>query len=299
MALTFDFALEGFRTVRERPKLILFWGAASLFGNGLVMLIFIHFSGGALASFMALSQSTAPDPAALSIILQDMLPGMAACFPIYFLTSAVINGAVCRAGLGEGDDRFGFLQFGINELRIFAVLVIKFVLGAAMLLACLLVATAGGAANGAQAQALALVGMAAGGCGLVWLEVRLLLSVPQTFATRRLNVFGSFPLTREAFWRLATGYGIAYALSLCVGFLCQKIIDAVLGIGFNMTKALTADTTSLQAYLTPPVIVYQCLSYGVVVPLMLAILMGAPVAAYRALTPVPGPAAPQKSGLTS
>lgn len=294
MALTFDFALEGFRTIRERPKLILFWGAASLFGNGLAGLVLVALIGPALATAMSIGQKQVEAAFALSL-LRDMLPGFAAWLPIQLLTSAVINGAVCRAGLGEGDDRFGFLQFGLSEIRILAVLVIKLILAGATVLACLLVASAGGAANSAETQALMLVGVAAAVCSLIWLEVRLSLSVPQTFATRRLNVFGSFGLTRNKFWSLLLGYGGAYGLALSVGFLCQNIIAAVLGIGFNITKPLTPDMTSLHAYLTLPVITYECLFNGVVLPLLLAILMGAPVAAYRALARAPGPVSPQKA----
>ena len=41
MALPFDFAFEGFRIIRERPKLIAFWGVVSLFGYGVMAFILI------------------------------------------------------------------------------------------------------------------------------------------------------------------------------------------------------------------------------------------------------------------
>jgi hypothetical protein len=73
---------------------------------------------------------------------------------------------------------------------------------------------------------------------------------------------------------------------LCVAFLCGKIAMAILGFAFG-DKAVSAfpDVTSLHAYLTPQTITNDCLSNGLVMPLLLAILMGAPVAAYRALVP--------------
>jgi len=57
MNLTFDFAFEGFRIIRERPKLIAFWGAITLFGYGVMSLIMVHMAGPAVAQAFGMFQS--------------------------------------------------------------------------------------------------------------------------------------------------------------------------------------------------------------------------------------------------
>ncbi|HVZ29698.1 MAG TPA: hypothetical protein VG839_04850 [Asticcacaulis sp.] len=292
MALTFDFAFEGFRTIRERPKLILFWGATALFGNGLAVLVLVAFSGPALATMISIGTKPVEEAFARQL-LGEIMPGIGAWLPVQLLTLAVINGAVCRAGLGEGDDRFGFLQFGFSEIRIFLLFVIRLILAVAILFVTGVAISAGAAVNPASETTLQMAGLVAAFCAVMWLEVRLSLSVPQSFATRRLDIFGSFALTRGRFWPLFWGYLAATGLGLCVTVLCSQIIEAILGVAFG-TKAAEAlpDMTSLQAFLTPQTLTDQCLFNGLAVPLVMAILLGAPVAAYRALAPLPGPVTP-------
>jgi hypothetical protein len=128
----------------------------------------------------------------------------------------------------------------------------------------------------------------------VWLGLRLSLNGPQSFDAQRIDIFGSFTLTNERFWSLFTGYATAMALAIVVRFLCDKIIEAiqVLSLGLKVTgDMIMPDLTSLSSFLTPASVIALLLTFAIVAPLMAAIQLGAPVAAYRVLR---GKIKPQK-----
>jgi hypothetical protein len=297
MNLTFDFAFEGFRIIRERPKLIAFWGAITLFGYGVMSLIIVHMAGPAVAQTFAMFQSGKIDPETLNALNLQIAPAVALCAPVYILMSSVLVCAVCRVAFGETDDRLGFLAFGWQEIRIMAVralsLIILFgVLTGISALAGLvgLLITAGNAQAAAGIQALGF--MAAIGVTL-WLSIRLSLNGVQSFDLKRFDLFGSFTLTHNRFWSLFTGYATAFALAQVVAFLCDKIIEAVqvLALGLNVTGEIRMpDITSVDSFLAPTSVIATVLTFAFVMPLGISIELAAPAAAYRTLR---GKAKPQ------
>lgn len=297
MNLTFDFAFEGFRIIRERPKLIAFWGAITLFGYGVMSLIIVHMAGPAVAQTFAMFQSGKIDPETLNALNLQIAPAVALCAPVYILMSSVLVCAVCRVAFGETDDRLGFLAFGWQEIRIMAVralsLIILFgVLTGISALAGLagLLITAGNVQAAAGIQALGF--MAAIGVTL-WLSIRLSLNGVQSFDLKRFDLFGSFTLTNNRFWSLFTGYATAFALAQVVAFLCDKIIEAVqvLALGLNVTGEIRMpDITSVDSFLAPTSVIATVLTFAFVMPLGISIELAAPAAAYRTLR---GKAKPQ------
>ena len=298
--LSIKFALEGFRLIRARPKLILFWGALNLIGSALMMMIVVMVSGpaiqGAISVLQTISDSGATDPnapslklaeTALAQHLQDAAPGMIYIMPINMILQAVLTCAVCRAVFTARDDAWGFLRFGLRELQILAVEIVMLALGGAALFAVLMVAGTIGAVMGAAGMALAgMLGIFGGGGLLIWVQIRLSLNRAQSFDTGRVDVFGSFLLTRDLFWSLFSGYAAALALAAIVYFLGGQIISVILEVAFGgpSLKLPVADMSSLHSFLTPATIVERVLVDGLLSPLISAILIGAPVAAYQMLS---------------
>ncbi|ESQ84513.1 hypothetical protein AEAC466_09175 [Asticcacaulis sp. AC466] len=291
MNLTFDFAFEGFRLIRQRPKLIALWGAITLFGHGVISLILVQMAGPAITRFGQLMTDASAtgtfDPVAIEAQLQIIMPAMIMCVPVYILMSSVLACAICRASLGETDDRLGFLSFGLPEIRMIALRsVMALGLIGVLLTGGLLGQIVAVSGNAQVAQGMTTLGFLVAGGIAVWLGIRLSLNGPQTFDTGRFNLFGSFNLTRERFWSLFTGYATAGALALVVQFLCDKVIEAiqVLSLGLKVTGDIVPpDMSNMSAFLVPHSIILLFLTFGIVTPLMAAITLGAPVAAYRVL----------------
>ncbi len=286
MGLPFDFAFEGFRILRARPRLVALWGLVTLFGYGLCCLILVVTLGPSQQSFVNLG--TRPSDLALSdAMLQQALMGFAACAPVYLLTSSVLNCAVCRAGLDEGDDPFGFLRFGTREIHAMVLSAVTFALQLTALYAVIIVTALMRLPSSLDGLRVGLALLA-----VFWLRVRLSLNIPQSFATRRMDIFGSFALTRDRFWALAGGYLMAFGMAAIIDYLCQQVISAVLAVGFQqMPGTVTPDVSSLAAFLTPARAAAMVLWFGLVAPQMTAIMAGAPLGAWRAISPAPTPVA--------
>lgn len=290
MRLTF--ALEGFRLIRERPKLLLFWGGVCLFGYGICVLLVAAIGGPYLAEMLALSKvspNMAPNMAPkmtpdemtrAAQLVGHALTGVAVAAPVYLLTSTILMCAICRAGLGGEDDRLGYLSFGLQELRVLAVQSATLFLSLALFWA---VTNAWVLLVPVQ-QFLAIGGFIAF-AAVAWLHLRLSLNVVQSFATRRIDIFGSFALTRGRSLALLGGYLLAFGLSVVVSYLCDAIIDGATMLAFGKQQiALPLNLTSLETFLTPARVVVLALWLGLVWPQTTAIVHAAPVAAYRELT---------------
>ncbi len=289
--LSFEFAFEGFRIIRERPKLIAFWGLLSLIGNGLAHILLVQTAGHNLVSLFDIKLQDKPvDPAVLAVMVQPLIPAFAGYLLISLVMSAILSCAVFRCSTGEENDRLGFLKFGLSEINIIIVSLATFLvmLGVALfsgILGTLLGVVLAPMSNAAPA-ALMDVSLFFAILAMLYVQVRLSLNMAQTFATGRLNVFGSVALTRDVFWSLLTGYALAFALTVIVAYLAGTVVDAVLEIIFQVkaTQAtMIANMGSLDTFLTPSNVVFLVMSYGVVSPLLSAIIIGAPMAAYKAL----------------
>ena len=280
MGLPFDFAFEGFRILRARPRLIAYWGVVCLFGYGLCGLIFVA-TFGPFQPLIA-SYSAHPDPSLITdAAATQIMLGFIMMVPVYLVTASVVNGAVCRASLEPADDRLGYLRLGARELQIFVVLAatlgMQFVVFYAVLAISNLLPLPGPLGNARIVIALLVV---------YWLRVRLSFNVAQTFSRRRIDILGSLSMTRERFWPLAGGYLMAFGLAAIVDYLCEQIIGAVTAVvSGRLPTSNLPDMSSLSAFLTPEHAITLALVSGLVAPQVSAILAGAPVGAWRALTP--------------
>lgn len=284
-ALPLNFCLEGFRLIRQNPRLIAFWGTVTLFGNGVAILLAVALAGPSLQSLGKSIADAQMQPELLAMLLQSAMPGIGVFLVISAVTAGVIAAAVCRAVMGEDDAHLGFLHFGVSEVRLAMVNLLMTAFSIVIIFACFVIASIPAAlfraVPGATAAFAALAVMAAAGL-VFWLRVRLSLNVAQSFATGRLDVFGSFSLTRGHFRQLAFGIVTAFVLAIVVEILCAQVTEAILTLLFG--DITPPDLANLTAFLTPANTLNLILTHFIVSPLISAILYGAPVAAYSRLT---------------
>jgi len=276
MELRLSFALEGFRVLNARPKLLLFWGLVCLFGYGICVLLLVAIVGPHHADILAFNKKQ--DDVALAMLIGGkVFTALAACTPVYLVTSTILICALCRASLEGGDDRLGFLSFGLMELRVLAVQAATFGLSMALFWAVAIAWSI----LGLPVQ-LTPIGLFIAFLAVAWLRLRLSLNAVQSFATGRIDIFGSFQLTRGRSIPLMGGYLLAFGLSMIVSYLCEAATDGVTLLAFGQQQASVAlNLTSLTAFLTPPRVVILVLWLGFAWPQTTAIVHGAPIAAYR------------------
>ncbi|MGZ3297960.1 MAG: hypothetical protein ACXU8O_03000 [Asticcacaulis sp.] len=289
MNLSLDFAFEGFRIIREKPKLVPFWGVILLIGNGLATVVMVAIGGPAMDRMAAVSGTT--DPAVLMTIYPTVMAAYALSAPILLVTHAIISCAAFRAVWGEKDDRFGYVRFGGQELRQIAVMVLYFLVYCGLIMADLITAGALGSIAGDKAVAVAPVLLMAGLVPVLGIMLRLSLCGVQSFDRNMIDLFGSWRLTRRQGWNLFGGYLVTAVMAAFVAILCMGIFGAItIAINNGSWSAVDQwfflarqDMTSLHAYLKPLMIAWLIVANAVIGPLIAALASGAQAAAYRTL----------------
>lgn len=290
MPLSLDFAFEGFRIIREKPKLVLFWGVVLLIGTSLANLLFVAIAGADYERLQTLTPSM--DQTALMGIMTHAVPNLvsaiACALPVEVVMTAVLSCAVFRAAWGQKDDRFGYLRFGIDEWIQIAVQILLLLIGFGLTFAVAIAAAAIGAAFGNTAQG-AAISMALLVFGLVFVAfalLRLSLCTVQSFDRKAVDIAGSWKLTAKHGWTLLGGYLVTAVMIGMVYLLCVGIFDALAMIANGGQLSMTGqrpDMTSLQAFLKPLVIAGMIYGGLLVAPLITALRFGALAAAYRTL----------------
>ena len=287
-------ALEGFRIIRREPLTLVVWAVAMLVFSLVYTALFMPM----LAPLTALTPSGGPfgpqDPAMVPRMMAVMGRVYAIMIPVLLIFVAVSNAAVYRAVLRPGETGFGRLRLGGDELRLLGLYVLLCLLFFGVYLATIIVAVIVAAIAGMafHSQSVLAFGAAIAGAVLlvlgvlVWMGVRLSLAGPMTFATGRLSLFKSWPLTKGRFWSLLGCYLLAFViiLVLYVVVMCLYLGSTLVAEGGSMTQAtasiLKPDMSSIQAYLTPARIAYIVLA-APLSAIMLAVGSAPPAAAYR------------------
>ena len=275
-----DVAFTGFRFVRERPRAAAAWAAVQLVLGGLASLIMIGVAGPSMMQMQALRGKTPADPTAALGQLGRVLPAELLTMVVALVLYALLNAAAARAMLRTDDRRLGYLRFGADELRQFLLLLLTcaIVFGAmigASVVIGILMAFLGVAAK-AFAGLAAMVLTFACGCAALYCWVRLSLAAPLTFDEGRVDLFGSWALTRGRFWKMFGTYVLVLALGVLVALLVLMIsaaVAAVAGGGLEGAGQLFhPDMSSLAAYFTPVRIVLllvNTLASALILPLFL------------------------------
>jgi hypothetical protein len=287
-----DAAFTGFRVVRQHPKALAAWAAYALVLSVVFSVIFVATMGRDVASLAPIPGEGPRPPAEVFAALGRLAPGYLLFMMVGVVSNSILGAAMIRAVLRPGEDRFGFLRLGGDELRQLGLGLLTFLLFLGVYIACVIVAALAEAVVAIAGQTTVLAGavlvlLVIGILALmIFLAVRLSLAPAITFESGRINLFGSWALSRGRFWRLFATYLLAFALIVVVGLLSQLLILAIgaLAGGNPLAPASAADFASPASYFTPARLVQTILGAGVSA-LIWPVAFTPPTAIYRRLTP--------------
>jgi hypothetical protein len=287
-----DAAFTGFRIVWERPLAVVYWAALQVV-VALASTAFVTLSAG--RQFTEAAQASlqfGADPAPMIARMAALAPTYAALLIGGLVLQAVLAAAMNRAVLRPQLFRFGYLRLAADELRQLGLFALILLLAAALYIGVVLVV----------GVIFALLGFAGGDAGFalallilipvllvvfVFVGVRLSLASALTFASRRIDLFGSWTLTRGRFWPLLWTYLIAFALSLVVWTLTLAIAlfaVAILGGGFGaLGVGAEPDLGSLATAFAPAHVLYLAIT-AAGQALGLPVTMTPPASVYKAVT---------------
>jgi len=331
-----DAAFTGLRVVRRNPGAVIAWAILHLISVALFTWLALSRFHDVFAKIHAMPiMQGHPDPAtaqarlhAMAPIFHEILPLYAIMFPIALVLASIFICAMNRAVLRPREDGLGYLRLGLDEFRQFALLIALFVV---QLIAGVLVGGLAYAAlyltrtvtHGAGALPM-IVGVTVFCLGMILFKVKMSLASAQSFATRQINVFGTWGLTNGQFLPMVATYILAFILSLVVGLILLFVLAVVgmvtAGMGgmshmdaahmasfhlgaFHLpgphTLTVTAgmppnlflpngmpDMHALALFLTPAVVI-QLVVHALVFAILLPFALTPPAAIYKALTADP------------
>jgi hypothetical protein len=250
-----DTAFTGFRVVREQPFALLFWALASLIFSLAISAVFLAAGGKIIDPQMV--QADPSQTQALLAQLAAMAPAILATAAVALVVNCIAYGAMNRAILRPQDKAFGFLRFGIDELRLLGAMVLLAIVffsvyfGLVVVVAlCAGIAALGGKVVGIIVGA---VTVATALCIIAILAVRLSLVLASTFDTGKISLGGSWALTRGRFWPILGTYFLATALTAVVVLLAWLVEMGVgaLVLGSRLQEFLTNQPQTIGELFTP------------------------------------------------
>lgn len=288
-------AFTGFRVVREHPKALIGWTAVQFVLSLSTMTTLTVMAGPALAHLPANADLMSANPKLLAPLIRELLPAYLVSLAIMLAIYPVLYGAMNRAVLRPEDDRFGYLRLGRDELRQLGLMLAMLGLGLAgyllaVVLGAILIAAIRSIIGAADAAGNALSAAVLFGlilAGLIYVSARLSLASALTFATRRIDLFGSWALTRGLVLPIFGAFCLAAATSIVVWVLGMVVVAALMSLVIGGVQGLpdviSPDTASLTALLNPRELIYYAMAAGLNA-LTMPILMTPPAAIYQALS---------------
>jgi len=266
-------ALEGFKLVREHPGSVLIWSLFYFLGFVLVAVAMLVGVGREFIAFVKHGGMNSGDLSSFEPMIVHSFPAFVLSIVLAISVLAVLTGAICRLVLRPEEGGRAYLRFGPDELRLglVSLLLLSFDMVCAVIVKAFADA-AGGLLGSLLGLALAAL--------IIWIDVRLLLAAPATFAERRIAIDVSWRLTRGHFWKLLGMVVLAIIFWVMV-WLVFTIIGAIF-IGL----AGGQDAISRPSHLSPFALFafLVTLLVQLLLPTLQIIMICSPVAeAYREL----------------
>ncbi len=286
---TTDVAFAGFRVVREHWGLFAIWCALALTGSLFFPAFLVALSGQDIVRLQTLAATGNKDTTLALQAVSRLLPSYLVIFVVALLLNGVVYAAVNRVVLHPEDRRSAYLRLGMDELRQLMLQVLTVVTFVCFYVGFLLIALIAGlvaSTLGKDVSALVNALMVAGVLlGFTWAAIRLSLSSPLTFATGRVDLFGSWRLTRHRFWPIFGSYLLATVLALVVLVLAYVVVFAAVGLvggGSALASMMNPDMSSLVAYFTKARVVEIVLG-AFVSAMVWPLILSPPIAIYAAI----------------
>ena len=284
-------AFSGFSVLARRPWLILVWGAVLLAAMFAALVIFfilaLMFGAGQMAEFTASGPAAA---AAAPAMVEHLIVPYLVFLLLTLMIGAVFTTAVYRAILDPGHIGPAYLRFGAHELRQMAVVL---GIGIPMFIAYVVVTVVFGVIGFLVSKLIgaplgALVSLAGVVSVLTFLMVRLSLIGPQTFDEGKINLRGSWAMTRGKFWPLLAAYILPLLVIFGVTILIAVVVALVAGsdIGARGLRPGQIDPSALKgaaAGLIGFVLFFYFVVYPVYLAFINALMSAPPASVYKQL----------------
>jgi hypothetical protein len=233
-------AAEGFRLIGTKPGAFVAWALFYIVTSAVFMAaIYLAMPG----LFQLMSQSgtdAAANQAAIAAYFKDNLPqvivGFLVLIPVLLIWSAIFTAAIYRAVLRPEDKGFAYLRLGADEFRLFGLtlLIVVVLIGVGIVLGVVFSLLAAVLIAQKLGWVLVLLGLALFGL-YVWVVTRLSLCAAQTFAEKRITLFGSWKLTGGHFWGLFGMILILFAIVVGLALVNFAVRLAFLAAGARVT----------------------------------------------------------------
>ena len=261
-----EVALTGFGVVRRNPQAVLIWTVLiAAFQLGLTYLM-VSQIGPVLTDLQSFKTSGAgaADGAHALATFGKMGPVYALIMVLSLPYHGVLTAMMNRVVLRPKDSAFGFIRFGADEFRQIGLLLLIFAVGIggyiAFAIVTILVVVIGALLTKAVGDfgggLFMFLGIAAEIIFCLTLVIRLSLASALTFDKQKVDLFGSWSLTKGHAWSILGAFFLAfiiYLVVLLIGYVAIFGVSAAAwaGGGDFIKTMFKPDMSSVAAYFTP------------------------------------------------